>query len=406
MILPRLAALAGAAYLAVAAVFTVMTYAPEQPRDLVPADTAPQDVAALLKAIPGEEREAIIARERAALLAAPLDVKALKQLAVLSETAGDIAGRDRLLLLASRRDLRDLQVQVGAMEVMAARKDFDGVVYRLDALLRSETDAKTVQGLLTYAASLAGTVASQPALVSVLTTDPPWRARLINMISAKDHPPSLAYGLMVALRNAGSPVSSRQLSVFISRLIQEKSFDEAYFMWLDSLSTAELAKAGDIFDGEFDLDPQNRQFDWTIAGQKNVDIALVPRAVGSVDRVLRIDLAPANISFAHVSQYLRLAPGHYQLTGQHKAESLQNEYGLSWRIYCMSDAIQRLTESPALKGTLSWDGFATDFEVPAAGCSTQLLRLELAARASLDRQISGQAFYDNLAITARQSSGN
>jgi hypothetical protein len=361
--------------------------------------TPPERVMDRLKGMALAERNALQNREQEALPQNPMDLSALKNLAVLAEVAGDKAQSEALTLLAGKRSLRDLPVQAAVLKINLDRQDYAGALYGLDGLIRARPER--MAELLAMAASFAETDRSMAPLVDVLAQNPPWRSALLAWVGGKSKQADTGYRLLSALKKSGSPVTNAELRPYLSRLITERAYDKANFVWLDFLSDVELRKAAFVFDGEFALDLGNRYFDWTYDSLKNVDLRIVPRGSGSTDRVLRVEFASGRTAFSHLYQILRLSPGSYVLSGEAKAENLENEGGLVWRVYCISQETALIAESSRNMGTVAWGAFDKSFVVPPVNCETQQLRLELNARAVLDQQISGRAFYDNIAIVPR-----
>ena len=271
---------------------------------------------------------------------------------------------------------------------------------RSTGLIRAKPERKAE--LFPVVASFAEAEDSSAPLVDVLAQNPPWRYELLTLVGEKSAQADTGYRLLSALQKRGSTVTTAELRPYLNRLITERTYDKANFVWLDFLSDVELRKAAFVFDGEFALDLGNRYFDWTHDPLKNVDLRIVPRASGSTDRVLRVEFASGRTAFSHFYQILRLSPGGYVLSGEAKAENLDNEGGLVWRLYCISKETTLIAESPRNSGTAAWGTFDKSLEVPPVNCDTQKLRLELNARAVFDQQISGRAFYDNIAIVPRK----
>lgn len=372
----------------------------EDSRLLAPPGTPPERVMDRLKGMAVAERNALQNREQEALAQNPMDLSALKNLAVLADIADDKAQSEALTLLAGKRSLRDLPVQAAVLKINLDRQDYASALYGIDGLIRARPER--MAELLAVLASFAETDQSMAPLVDVLAQNPPWRSALLAWVGEKSKQADTGYRLLSALKKNGSPITTAELRPYLGRLITERAYDKANFVWLDFLSDVELRKAAFVFDGEFALDLGNRYFDWTYNPLKNVDLRIVPRASGSTDRVLRVEFASGRTAFSHLYQILRLSPGSYVLSGEAKAENLENEGGLVWRLYCISHETTLIAESPRNTGTMAWGIFDKSIEVPPVNCDTQQLRLELNARAVLDQQISGRAFYDNIAIVPRK----
>jgi hypothetical protein len=349
-----------------------------------------------LKVLSSPERQALRARETDALRRNPLDGQALKNLSNLWRADDDLERAERLAVLAGNRSLRDLVAQAEVLDILLRRKDFAASLYRLDALMRAQPDR--LPDLLKIAALFAETEESRPALVAELEKNPPWRQALLSAVLKGPNGPAVAYGVLSDMRKSGGAPALQELRDLISTLVDKKDFDTAYFVWLDFLSQPELRKAGNIFDGGFELEPKNLLFGWNIGKLRNADIRLVPRSTSSADRMLRLEFINTRDRFQHVSQLLRLAPGHYTLTGETKAERLVTEVGLVWRFYCLGANVRPIASTARLFASSTWAPFDVPFEIPTEDCAAQKLQLEVDSRASLDQLISGQVYFDNLQI--------
>lgn len=388
-------------YGAIASFFLVSRSLVPDDRTLVEQGTAADQITARLQGLTDPEREVIAARERAILGQQLLDVLALKNLAVLAQLSGDQKTANALALTAGDRNLRDVATQAVVLQNLLAAEDYSGALRRYDGLMRARPE--DMDKLLPGVAAFAHNPAALPSLISLLASDPPWRARFIRYLVESDKDDGATYQLFTALGQVGSPVTAAQLGALVQRMIRNGNVDRAYYVWLDALTETELRKVGLVYDGDFDGGLKGRSFDWTNIALPNIDVVTAPRAAGSTDQVLRLNFAPGSVAFAHVYQYLRLSPGSYRLTGETKAENLETSNGLVWRIYCVQPQLLRIATSPHVKGSENWAPFEQNFTVPDSECSTQLLRLELDAPAKLDQQISGRASYDVLKITVASS---
>jgi len=364
------------------------------------ADSVPQNaVAERLGRMIQADRQALIIRERNALKNDPLDLSALKNLAVLWRAENDQERATRLAVLSGDRNLRDLRAQAEVLDILLQRKDFAAALYRLDALMRAQPERQP--DLLKVAALFAESEESRPALVAALGRNPPWRRALLGSVLTSSNGPAVAYSVLSDLRKSGIDPTRDELRALIGKLIANHDYDTAYFVWLDFLSPTELRKAENIYDGGFELDSQNLLFGWNFDKLRNTDIRLVPRSASSADRMLRVEFINTRERFAHVSQMLRLAPGFYELSGEMKAERLATEVGLVWRIYCLAEKEQPIAASGKLFNASTWSPFEVAFDIPSQDCGVQRLRLEVDSKATLDQLISGQVYFDNLQIKPR-----
>ncbi|MBL8906881.1 MAG: hypothetical protein JNM20_09415 [Rhizobiales bacterium] len=373
-------------------------WALSRPNEVRPMPPSPPEgsISEGLKLLVPSERQALRERETDALRRDPLDPRALRNLANLWRAEGDGDRAERLAVLAGDRSLRDLPAQAEVLDILLRRKDFAAALYRLDALMRAQP--ARLPDLVRIAAAFAESDESRPALVAALARNPPWRQALVTAILKNANGPAVAYSVLSDLRKSGSEPNRSELRELISTLMDNKDFDTAYFVWLDFLSQPDLRKAGNIFDGGFEIEPQNLFFGWNFGKLRNTDIRLVPRSTSSADRMLRVEFMNARERFQHVSQVLRLAPGHYTLTGETKAERLVTEVGLVWRLYCLGAKQRPIAQTARLFASSTWASFELPFEIPPEDCGAQKLQLEVDSRASLDQLISGQAYFDNLQI--------
>jgi hypothetical protein len=112
---------------------------------------------------------------------------------------------------------------------------------------------------------------------------------------------------------------------------------------------------------------------------------------------LAVDFFGGRVPFQHVQHDLLLPPGKYRLRGQERAEALQNERGLRWRIACTHEPAGTLAATENLRGDVDWRPFAVDFEVPET-CGAQRLFLELPARVLMEQEVSGGVRYKDLDV--------
>jgi hypothetical protein len=82
-----------------------------------------------------------------------------------------------------------------------------------------------------------------------------------------------------------------------------------------------------------------------------------------------------------------------------KADHLEAERGMIWRVVCESPDHQSLGTTEPVVGTSDWRQFSMMFVVPSNDCRAQWLRLELDARNPIEQQVAGAVWYDGLTLT-------
>ncbi len=365
--------------------------------DLVPPKTPPDQILNVLKNLTPEQREKLNTSIQNDIRQNPLDLAPVLKLAALASTEGNQQRGDELTLQAAERSHLNPKIQLAALQLELKKNDYTASLDRIDALLK--TTPEITRDLFQTMASFTGQPDSLKAIVAKLAERPTWRTSFLLTLAANQNiTPQILYALFSELRHTQAPESQEELHGALQRMIQDKDYDKAYFMWVDSLGDIELRKAAAVFDGGFELPAGNQFYSWTILDSPNVETRLTPRAPSSTDMVLRVDFVPARTVYNHLSQMIRLSPGDYTLSGEQKAENLQSTNGMVWRVYCVNDSRNKIGESPRLAGTQQWSRFTTAFTVPETDCPQQTLRLDLDAPTGLDAQVSGSVSYDNLAI--------
>jgi hypothetical protein len=337
-------------------------------------------------------------------IADPLDRYAVYQLS--REPAGNPSvDQLRLLFLAAGRSSRDVEIQVAAISQLLKEEKYALALERLDGLMRADhaLRPKLYDALVVFAQS----AASRRALVDLLAQEPPWRKDFLSYLPRAAIDVQTASTLIAEMRATASAPQSSELAPFIDRLIADGAIGQAYSLWLNSLTEAQLARAGYIYNGDFEAKlAQLGSFDWTVMRAKNVVARTTPNAADNRGMVLEVAFVNAQISYRNIFQRLMLPAGRYSLTGYYKANDLENDRGLVWRVYCVIAGQKafgkRLGESPAMKGTQDWTAFEINLDIPDRDCGAQILQLELNAQAKLDQRVTGVLRFDDLKIDRKE----
>jgi hypothetical protein len=199
--------------------------------------------------------------------------------------------------------------------------------------------------------------------------------------------------LVAELQALGPGPTEKELQVVLSRLTQDGMFDEAHDIWIRSLPLERREEADLLYNQGFRYQLTNLPFDWVIAPVPN---AMVRFDIQAGARVMNVDFFGGRVKFEHVSHLLNLAPGPYRFQGRERAQALQNERGLQWRIACIDGEGENLGTTGPLRGDTPWRPFAVDFTVPTGKCPYQNLILELRARAELETEVVGRVSYADL----------
>jgi hypothetical protein len=325
-----------------------------------------------------------------ALASAPLEARALRALALVADVRGASGRADALMRLAVLRARRDALGQTWLLARDLDAQNMGDAADRIDVILRARPDLRP--SLLPTVAAMAESEEGRAALVAHLAGNPSWRGWIL------DHLPKVGeayavHGILSALRETGAPPTNAELAAFIGRLVAEGQVNLAYLAWVETLPAQRQGRLPFMYNGSFDEALTNVPFDWSIAAVKGAKTEI---AQDGGDRALRVTFANARVGYRHVRKLLVLPPGTYQLTGAQWAHELQNERGLAWRVRCAGEK-ETIGESAALMRTVQRERFSLRFTVPA-NCAAQWLSLELLARTESEELVSGEAWYDDLAI--------
>lgn len=326
-----------------------------------------------------------------------LDGKAYQYLGIAAGLRKDLPRQEAIASAAARLTLRDPRAQLSAANIALQSRKYDEALLRLDGLLRARPELGGQ-----FFPVLGNLVMLDDALLAVsktLAQTPSWRRAFIeSLVMQQENWPKL-YKLFSGLRQAGDGPSAREMRQLIAALAKHGNHDEAYFVWLESLDQAKLARVRNVFDGGFDLDPESMLFDWTLRNGKSATSTVAMRPGSSTDRALRLDLKQHQGAFAAATQYMRLIPGNYVFSYETLVQSLEAARGLVWRVKCVEDG-RLIAESAEIKAAGPWVRTTSVFTVPPEKCATQLLRLETAARQGLDTRLTGLLFVDDVSVEA------
>lgn len=324
-----------------------------------------------------------------------LDTEALQYLVVAAGLKKDTQRQEVLALNAARYTMRDSRTQLTAVNIALQKKQYDDAFFHLDGLLRARPDlGQQFYGTL---AALISSNEALPALTKVLAASPPWRRNLLSFLAQEPQGWAVMQRLFESLRKAGDETPASEMRLLLSSLESQGNFEQAYFVWLDSLDASGLARVQNVYDGGFDMEPQGLFFDWTLRRVKNAQIDILNRPGNSTNRALRLDFANYQGAFSHVSQHLRLSPGQYVLHYDVQVQNLVATRGLVWRLKCV-ETKAAIGESAEIIANGPWTSANALVTVPDGNCATQLLQLETAARNILDTRLSGQIFIDDVAL--------
>jgi len=331
-----------------------------------------------------------VASAREALRSNPLSSGALTLLARASEQIGDEDRTTRLMTLASRVNLRDLTAQLWLLSYDLRFTHVDSALQRIDVILRGQ-NRRVIERLHPVLAPILTREPYRLAYAKLLLTNPPWRP-FTDLIRHSTDLSALTY-LFAELQALGPGPTENELQVGLNMLTQGGMFDEAHDIWLRSLPPERREEENLLYNNRFNYPLSNLPFDWVIAPVPNARVRF-EKQDGA--QVMNVDFFGGRVKFEHVSHLLNLAPGTYRFQGRERAQALQNERGLQWRIACTDGKGENLGTTESLSGETPWRPFTVGFTVPLGKCFYQYLILELPARAALETEVVGRVSYADL----------
>jgi hypothetical protein len=331
-----------------------------------------------------------------ALIASPVAAGAVRTIGLAEDKKGDATEARRLMDSAGKQSLRDTLAQAWLYDRDVADDQPSAAIARADTILRShpELGDKLFPAMAKVASEPAGT----EALVDLLATDPPWRSRLLSALPQLA-PPSVTYGVLSGLQSGPHSPSPSETEPYIDQLVSSGQVQSAYLAWLHFLRSGATQAVSYAYNGDFELPISGQPFDWVISEVAGARTERVDTGDPQRGHAIRVTFANTRVQYHHLSKLMVLPPGHYELSGLAKADKLDNERGMTWRVYCAGGDKKMIAETPRISGTQPWQKFDAAFDVPADGCDGQWLTLELAARVALEQQVGGEIWYDDLAVS-------
>jgi hypothetical protein len=336
-----------------------------------------------------------VATARAGIRAAPLDGRGYRLLAHQAELGQDLASAEKLYGLAAARGPRDVPSLSWMTNRALARGDYVHAFANIDQLLRVQPELLSKLTLVLI--SLVDKAPVQDDLANLLQKSPPWRsdflARLINF--SKNN--TALFSLIERLRLTPPGLSDVELSKWLDRLGYDRAWGAAYLIWVQSLPLDAQQHIGNVYNGDFELEPSGSGFDWRFASIPGARISREQVTGAGGQMALRVDFEDRRVPFKNVSQLLALAPGKYRLQGRSRLDDLRSERGLVWTLTC-AEGGRVIAESEPMTGHHAWRDFAVDVGVPEDSCGGQWLTLRVPARIPAEQLIGGTAWFDDLQI--------
>ncbi|WP_287358054.1 hypothetical protein [Mesorhizobium sp.] len=274
----------------------------------------------------------------------------------------------------SKTEIHALQRSIGRS---IETGDRPGAVREIDILLRRWPDQfpDIAAGLPTILSNPEG----YQAVLAAVRAAAPWRSKLLVALGQTPDGLGFANRLLLDLTVSSAPPSSSELSYVIHGNIRQKKYDQAYRLFLFSLSDQERKLAGYVFNSTFEPASRGKPFDWQVGDQSGLEVTFATSqdaVEGEGGATVRFLNTP--VKNTALQQYIQLPPGSYKVSMAASAISLKLPKELFWSIRCVGPAGE-IARFNIPEGTYNRQALSQDFSVGSTGCPMQLLKLETAA---------------------------
>lgn len=277
------------------------------------------------------------------------------------------------------------------------RGDYSAAIEKLDIFFR-----RWPEQFATFAPAipqLLRTPDGYETALSTLASEPPWRPQLLQFLDRDPGSIDLAYRLQLDLNGNADQTRSREIGGTLSGLLRAKRYDQAYRLFLLTLSENDRAHYGYVFNGGFDLEPSGRLFDWSLASRPGVKISreVLDTSDGENFR-LKLQFLGKPVKRIDVGQYLYLPAGQYKLTVNVDASDLSLPKGLHLNIVC-TDPKRAVSRIDVLPGSYRDETLEANFTLPDSTCKMFRLAMgtDLIAE-SFRYRYSGTLAIDNVSL--------
>ncbi|MER9010741.1 hypothetical protein NKH91_13190 [Mesorhizobium sp. M0894] len=255
--------------------------------------------------------------------------------------------------------------------------DLSKAVGEIDILLRRwpEQFSAIAEGMPRILSNPAG----YQAVLTAIRAEAPWRGSLFVALNKTPEGLDFANRLLLDLTGSSASPKSNELAGVISGYIRQKQYEQAYRLFLFSLSDEERKLGEYIFNSTFEVVPSGKPFDWQVSNQSGLEVTFATSrdaVEGEGGATVRFLNTP--VKNAALQQYIQLPPGSYKISLIASARNLKLPKELFWSIRCV-DPAGEIARFNIPEGTYNRQKLRQDFSVGSTACPLQLLTLQTAA---------------------------
>jgi len=334
-----------------------------------------------------------------ALRRAPLNARAVILLGQVADLRNDKGKAFELMSHAATLSIRASGAQYWLLDYHLNSRNFEVAARHADILMRTRPTAQKV--VVPILARMAEDSTASKFVNDLLIVNPPWRRTFFVSLHEHVKDKRTPLTLFLVVREKGIAVEPYEIQTYIQSLLGSKSFELAYYVWLQFLTPDQLQQVASVYDGEFNVARTSMPFDWTVSNGSGFTADFVQDDENPDNTLLQIDFAGARVEGFQVRQQLMLKPGTYSFRYKFRGE-LSGRRGTSWRIVCAATGT-KIAETPMLIGAeRSWREQSVDLSVPEQECESQVLMLLHDARSPSEEIASGTASFDSLSIVPKK----
>ncbi|TIV88898.1 MAG: hypothetical protein E5V78_03785 [Mesorhizobium sp.] len=255
--------------------------------------------------------------------------------------------------------------------------DLSKAISEIDTLLRRWPDQfpAVAEGLPAILSNPDG----YHAMLAAIAAQAPWRANLFSVLGKTRQGLDFANQLLLDLVRSDAPPKSGELSSVITGYIVQKEYEQAYRLFLFTLSDEERKLGGYVFNSTFEPGYDGKPFDWQVRDQSGLEVTFATSqdaVEGEGGATVRFLNTP--VKNTALQQYVELPPGSYRISLVASGRSLKLPKELFWTIMCV-DRTREIARFNIPEGTFNRRSLSQEFSVGPNECPMQLLRLETAA---------------------------
>jgi hypothetical protein len=304
----------------------------------------------------------------------PLNPEAGEILGYVAETRGNPASATAFMAVAAAMGWGNETAQLWLIEAETRTLKFRPALLRTDALLRQRKRRDELFGFLRDLTLRDDTLA---AMAGRLALRPKWRKDFLHRLAGLT--PQGFDGherLLLELAKTAAPPMPDEINPFLSRLVSEGFYPNAYLAWRRLARDRESGTLiGDGLFTRLNRPGTGSPFEWKILPTPGLTLQVESSSrIGNV-RALHI-AAEGRPSGPVLEQVLVLAPGTYLLSATWYATQRDSLQSLDWRLECLPTGSRlRMNDRATFAAADEWQLLERVVTIPPSGCGAQRLQL-------------------------------